>query len=112
MYKSPIQIYTDNIIESMNSKFDEQCMKAVVKIGVDVDKDELIKALKYDRNQYQKGYQDCIDEKVKFLEKELDIAIKDLCFSVKGADACNSLEVLYEGIKERIEKQARKEVQE
>lgn len=111
MYKSPIQIYTDNHIESIKSEFDEQCMKAIVKVGVDVDKDELIKALKYDRNQYQKGYQDCIDEKVKFLEKELDIAIKDLCFSVKCADACNSLDDLYEGIRDRIMEQARKEVQ-
>lgn len=112
MYKSPIQIYIDNLRKSLNYEFDEQCMKAVVKLGFDVDKNELIKALKYDRNQYQKGYQDCIDEKVKFLEKALDIAIKDLCFSVKGADACNSLEVLYVGVRDRIMEQARKEVQE
>ena len=112
MYKSPIQIYTDRIIESTKSKFDEQCMKAVVNVGIDVDKDELIKALKYDRNQYEKGYQDCTEEHVKVLEKQLDIAIKDLCLTAKGADACNSLDVLYEGIKERIEEQARKEVQE
>lgn len=51
------------------------------------------------------------EERVKFLEKQLDIAIKDLCLTAKGADACNSLDVLYEGIKERIEEQARKEVQ-
>lgn len=52
------------------------------------------------------------EERVKFLEKQLDIAIKDLCLTAKGADACNSLDNLYEGIKERIEEQARKEVQE
>lgn len=52
------------------------------------------------------------EERVKFLEKQLDIAIKDLCLTAKGADACNSLDVLYEGIKEKIEEQARKEVQE
>ena len=75
MYKSPIQIYTDRIIEPTKSKFDEQCMKAVVNVGIDVDKDELIKALKYDRNQYEKGYQDCTEEHVKVLEKALDIAI-------------------------------------
>lgn len=112
MYKSPIKIYTDNIIESIKSKFDKECMKAVVNVGIDVDKDELIKALKYDRNQYEKGYQDCINERVKLLEKALDIAIKELCIDAKGADACNSLDVLYQGIKEKIEEQARKEVQE
>ena len=50
------------------------------------------------------------EERVKFLEKQLDIAIKELCIDAKGADACNSLDALYEGIKERIEEQARKEV--
>lgn len=45
-------------------------------------------------------------------EKALDIAIKDLCFSVKGSDACNPLDALYEGIRDRIMEQARKEVQE
>ena len=52
------------------------------------------------------------EERVKFLEKQLDIAIKELCIDAKGADACNSLDVLYEGIRERIMEQARKEVQE
>lgn len=52
------------------------------------------------------------EERVKFLEKQLDIAIKDLCLTAKGADACNSLDDLYEGIKEMIEEKARKEVQE
>ena len=52
------------------------------------------------------------EERVKFLEKQLDIAIKELCFTAKGADACNSLDNLYEGIKEWIEEQARKEVRE
>lgn len=52
------------------------------------------------------------EERVKSLEKQLDIAIKDLCLTAKGADACNSLDDLYEGIKEKIEEQARKEVQE
>ena len=112
MYKSPIQTYTYNYIESIKSEFDEQRMKAVVKLGFDVDKNELIKALKYDRNQYLKGYQDCMDDQVKVLEKALDIAIKELCIDAKGADACNYLDVLYEGVRERIMEQARKEVKE
>lgn len=108
MYKSPIEI----IYSSIEAQMENEIYKEVLKYGINVDKDELIKALKYDRNQYQKGYQDCMDEKVKFLEKALDIAIKDLCFSATGADACNSLEVLYVGIRDRIMEQARKEVQE
>lgn len=37
---------------------DGEILKAVQNVGVDVSKDELIKALKYDRGQYQKGYED------------------------------------------------------
>lgn len=33
-------------------------MKAIRKVGVNVDKSELIKALQYDRDQYAKGYED------------------------------------------------------
>jgi hypothetical protein len=33
-------------------------MKAIRKVGVNVDKGELIKALQYDRDQYTKGYED------------------------------------------------------
>ena len=35
-----------------------EVMKAVQKVGVTVDKEELLKALKYDREQYEKGYRD------------------------------------------------------
>ena len=112
MYKSPIEIIIDGLNGMIRHKLDEECLESVYKAGIIVDKDELIKALKYDREQYEKGYKDCINERVKFLEKQLDIAIKELCFTAKGADACNSLDNLYEGIKEWIEEQARKEVQE
>lgn len=37
---------------------DGEIIKAVQNVGVDVSKDELIKALQYDRGQYQKGYED------------------------------------------------------
>lgn len=108
MYKSPIEI----IYSSIEAQMENEIYKEVLKYGINVDKEELLKALKYDREQYQRGYQDCLKEKVKLLEKQLDIAIKDLCFTVKGADACNYLDDLYEAISERILKQARKEVQE
>lgn len=37
---------------------DGQILKAVQNVGIDVDKSELLRALKYDRNQYEKGYED------------------------------------------------------
>ena len=42
----------------MQIRMEGEILKAVQKIGVYVDKDELLKALQYDRNQYQKGYDD------------------------------------------------------
>lgn len=57
MYKSPIDIY--NEIQTQIVQEDEKMiMEAIRKAGVNVDKAELIKALRYDRNQYTKGYED------------------------------------------------------
>lgn len=71
MYKSPIEI----IYSSIEVQMENEIYKEVLKCRINVDKEELIKALKYDRNQYEKGYQDCTEEHVKVLEKALDIAI-------------------------------------
>lgn len=54
MYESPIEIF----VKEMRMKQEEQVLKAVQEIGVHIDKDELVKALKYDREQYEKGFAD------------------------------------------------------
>lgn len=41
---------------------DEQTLQAIQKVGIKVDKDELVKALAYDRKQYEKGYVDGVME--------------------------------------------------
>ena len=53
-YRSPIEV----IQTQFRSQVEGEIYKAVINVGVDIDKDELIKALSYDRNQYQKGYSD------------------------------------------------------
>lgn len=53
-YQSPIDI----IMHDMQMKTEDEICKAVQKVGINVDKDELIRALQYDRKQYQKGYAD------------------------------------------------------
>lgn len=74
MYDSPIHIYeqpfTANYNEIVKKMVEEQenqrvdyIMEEVRKIGIVVDKDELIKALQYDRQQYEKGYFDGKREK-------------------------------------------------
>ena len=42
----------------MEQEDEKMIMKAIREVGVNVDKEELIKALQYDRNQYTKGYED------------------------------------------------------
>ena len=54
MYESPINIIYKNVEES----FENGIIKAVQKADIIVDKEELIKALQYDRDQYRKGYAD------------------------------------------------------
>ena len=58
MYKSPIEKIYGEIQTQMVQEDENMVMKAVRKVGVNVDKEELIKALQYDRNQYAKGYDD------------------------------------------------------
>ena len=54
MYESPIEIFSNQ----MRIEQEENIYKAVLKQAIIVEKDELIKALRYDRDQYDKGYRD------------------------------------------------------
>lgn len=53
-YESPIEL----IYGKMKNQLDNDIYNVVQSYGIKVDKDELIKALEYDRNQYEKGYAD------------------------------------------------------
>lgn len=57
-YESPISI-TNQIVDKIRTDFDDKIVDSIqIQTGVNVDKQELIKALRYDREQYQKGYED------------------------------------------------------
>ena len=56
MYKSPIEV----VYGQLQTKFEDDVVKAVQSYNINVDKDELIKALAYDRGQYEAGYRDAI----------------------------------------------------
>lgn len=58
MWESPIQMITDDIIKDLVQKQDEWLMESIHRVGFNIDKDELVKALNYDRDQYEKGYAD------------------------------------------------------
>lgn len=59
MYESPIIQNIADISTQIREAQDGRLIYEVQQaIGYDIDKEELIKALNYDRDQYQKGYED------------------------------------------------------
>ena len=66
-YRSPVSIFlVGDIISEMSKSIDDSIVTTINQsIGVGVDKEELIKALNYDRNQYNRGYNDAKEELIK-----------------------------------------------
>lgn len=60
-YQSPIEI----IQGELETKIENDIMTAVQHYGIRVDKEELIKALQYDRHQYEQGYEDAKQDYMK-----------------------------------------------
>jgi Golgi nucleoside diphosphatase len=66
MYESPISVITREVANHFAEEQEQMIFKAVREVGVSVDKDELIRALQYDRQQYERGYRDCLKEHFSF----------------------------------------------
>ena len=58
MYKAPIELITRDIVRQFVERVDGEVFNTVTQYGITVDKEELLKALAYDREQYEKGYGD------------------------------------------------------
>lgn len=71
MYKSPIEKIYGELQTQMVQEDEKMVIKAIEKVGVNVDKGELIKALQYDRNQYTKGYEDGKNEVLDKIRSEI-----------------------------------------
>lgn len=54
MYDSPIELFMAEI----QSKFENGIVESLQRFDIDVDRDELFRAMKYDRDQYHKGFSD------------------------------------------------------
>ena len=52
MYEFPIKI----IYEQLQTRLEGGILKAVMRTDLQVDKEELIRALQYDRDQYERGF--------------------------------------------------------
>lgn len=75
MYESPVNV----IYGEMQTQIEGDIFKAIQNVGIDVDKEELLKALQYDREQYSKGYSDgyakAIDEFAERMSLEISESI-------------------------------------
>ena len=60
MYEPPIKV----VQGELETQLEGEILKAVHRVGVTVDRDELIRALRYDREQYQKGFDDAREDAV------------------------------------------------
>ena len=92
MYESPINAIYHEITHKILEDSEEKIMLGVQQaVGYKVDKDELIKALRYDRNQYEKGFEDGIAQMTKWipcsekLPKEFESIL--VCYKSQGGIA-------------------------
>ncbi len=78
-YGSPIEI---NYGE-MQTEYENGILRAVWKYDIHCDKEELLKALAYDRDQYRKGYEDAKPRWIP-CEERLPEILKNVLISHKG----------------------------
>lgn len=71
MYESPIEMIMTDIQIQIVKQQENDIYQAVQRYGIVIDKEELIKALQYDREQYMKGYKDALDKIKKYLVDKL-----------------------------------------
>lgn len=62
-YEPPIQLLVRDVVTKMQEQQEDKVMEVVHYYNINVDKEELIKALAYDRDQYRKGYTDALKER-------------------------------------------------
>lgn len=67
-YKSPIDILYGDI----ETKVEGEVVKAIQGYKIDINKEELIKALNYDRNQYSKGYKDGVNDAIDKIRAKIE----------------------------------------
>jgi aminopeptidase N len=72
MYENPITIICQGIQTQMVQRDEQMILEAIQKQNVFIDKEELIKAMNYDRNQYSKGYKDGVSEVLGKIRAEIE----------------------------------------
>lgn len=62
-YESPIFMFEQTQMTNVRDTIDGLVVSEVRRVGINVNKEELVKALSYDRGQYEKGYNDALKER-------------------------------------------------
>ena len=62
MYESPIKLIINETTKQLGIECENAVVKSMLEMDIDVNREELIKALQYDRDQYRKGYNDAITD--------------------------------------------------
>lgn len=91
MYKSPIEL----VMGEMRMKLNGTITQAIQDVDINVDKEELERALQYDRGQYDKGYSDGYKDAVKEFAKRLKDE-KHICLPPTGYNIDENDWVIYE----------------
>lgn len=90
MYESPItEMISDISTQLIQEKENQLMMQMQQIIGYDIDKGELIKALNYDRDQYNKGYVDGIKAKQELLDLIQDINPEEIAAQIASGNLHN-----------------------
>ena len=89
MYEAPITI-VESVVEHFqkekNAEIESYIMKAVASYGINVDKEALIKALNNDKNQYNKGYNEGINDLAERLKKQSVLVGDELYITIEESE--------------------------
>lgn len=82
MYESPIEVFVKKTARQAAKQLDDaieiELQLALDEIAVNVNREELLKALQYDRDQYEKGYEDGKKEFAEKLKEKIDELMEEL----------------------------------
>ncbi len=72
MYQSPIEVYIEQALNNITEQRDKEiCSYITEKMSIQVNREELIHALRYDKYQYDKGYNEGKKEALELYKQAL-----------------------------------------
>ena len=82
MYESPLEVMVKQVANQAARQLDDaiegELQLALEEIAVNVNREELLRALQYDRDQYAKGYEDGKKELAARLKEKIDEIVEEL----------------------------------